>query len=102
MNDFGLTPEDAHLIETILKEALKEKKSFKIDVFGSRADNSFRKYSDLDLWIEAHPPLSLSELTKLRDKFEDSPIAIHIDLVTPENCLPDYLPSINQKRRFWF
>lgn len=81
---------------------LEAKKSFSVFCFGSRAKNTFKQYSDLDLWIEAKPNLSVREISLLHEKFNESNIAIQIDVVTPETCLPEYKNSILTERVLWF
>jgi predicted nucleotidyltransferase len=68
-------------------------------VFGSRARDDFKKYSDLDLWLEAQPAISDSELSTLKEAFTNSDLAIEVDIVTPEKVLPQYLPQISKDLR---
>lgn len=98
----GLDMTTIQKIKNILLSELEAKVHYTLFVFGSRATHQFRKYSDLDLWIESSPPLTARELSALHERFEESDLAIHIDLVTPENCLPAYLPQIRSERKLWF
>jgi uncharacterized protein len=49
-------------------------------VFGSRASGRARRYSDLDLAIDAGRPLSFSETGTLREAFDDSDLPCKVDL----------------------
>jgi len=101
-NTTGLKQENLDFIkESILKE-LVHKKMIAVSIFGSRAKNTYRQYSDLDLWIESTPPLSISEKSKLAELYEESNLPIKIDIVTPEQCLPVYLDQINSEKKLWF
>lgn len=50
-------------------------------VFGSRAADRARRYSDLDLAIDAGRPLSLDETAVLAEAFSDSDLPYRVDLV---------------------
>ncbi|MBL7670655.1 MAG: nucleotidyltransferase domain-containing protein [Bdellovibrionaceae bacterium] len=98
----GLDIATLQKIKSILLSELEAKLHYVLFVFGSRATSQFRKYSDLDLWIESSPRLTARELSDLHEKFEESDLAIKVDLVTPENCLPVYLPQIGSEKKLWF
>ena len=101
-NKFGLGDPVLKEIQAVLFASLANKKSSSVFVFGSRAIGKFRKYSDLDLWIEAEPELSAAELSLLKEKFDESEIPIKIDIVTPGTCLEEYQPRIQIEKVFWF
>jgi predicted nucleotidyltransferase len=50
-------------------------------VFGSRATGRARRYSDLDLAIDAGRPLTLDEIAILAEAFSDSDLPYKVDLV---------------------
>jgi len=50
-------------------------------VFGSRATGRARRYSDLDLAIDAGRPLTLDEVARLAEAFRDSDLPYRVDLV---------------------
>ena len=50
-------------------------------VFGSRATGRARRYSDLDLAIDAGRPLSLDEMASLAEAFSDSDLPYRVDVV---------------------
>ena len=53
----------------------------KVWVFGSRATGRARRYSDLDLAIDAGRPLSLDEAALLREAFDESDLPYRVDIV---------------------
>jgi predicted nucleotidyltransferase len=81
---------------------LKLKSRYQVWVFGSRAKSTYKQYSDLDLWVDSQPALSLSEISKLHQLFEESDLAITVDIVTPETCLPEYKNQILSEQKLWF
>src|SRR5882762_10804615 len=50
-------------------------------VFGSRATRRARRYSDLDLAIDAGRRLTLDEIASLSEAFSDSDLPYRVDLV---------------------
>jgi predicted nucleotidyltransferase len=50
-------------------------------VFGSRASGRARRYSDLDLAIDAGRPLTLDEIARLGEAFSDGDLPYRVDIV---------------------
>jgi predicted nucleotidyltransferase len=55
--------------------------STKTWVFGSRTTGRARRYSDLDLAIDAGRRLTLDEIARLSEAFSDSDLPYRVDLV---------------------
>ena len=53
----------------------------KVWVFGSRATGSARRYSDLDLAIDASRRLALDEIAALTEAFSDSDLPYRVDII---------------------
>ena len=54
-------------------------------VFGSRATGRARRYSDLDLAVDAGRGLTLDEIAKLTEAFSDSDLPFKVDLIDWRN-----------------
>lgn len=103
MNSFtGLSEKSLTEVQNLLIKVLESKTFYSVFVFGSRSKNTFRQYSDLDLWIESQPALSSKEISALYQSFEESDLPINVDVVTPENCLPEYKEQIFSEQKPWF
>ncbi len=100
--DFGLSAENKMRIQSILKNYLRIKPSYQIYVFGSRANGTQQKYSDIDLWIEATPSVTKDDIFELSRLFADSELTIKVDIVSTETCLAEYKSRIISERKFWF
>lgn len=69
-------------------------------VFGSRAKGKARQTSDLDLAIDAHRKLTLSEEIALKEAFDESDMPMKVDVVDlnavsdtfRQMILPDLVP----------
>jgi predicted nucleotidyltransferase len=67
-------------------------------VFGSRATGRARRYSDLDLAIDAGRRLSLDELAELAEAFSDSDLPYKVDLVDWHNIDDRWRQTITAER----
>ena len=86
---FGLSEEIYNKIEKIVKE--NEKYKFKI--FGSRAKNTYRKTSDIDIAIFEN--VSKEDEYKIRNQFDLLDIIYKIDLVfIDKNTKKEFLEEI--------
>lgn len=75
-----IRPEDKIIILQILKRHLP--KSTQVWVFGSRAKNNAKPFSDLDLAIDLNgETLSLQLLANLAFDFEESDLPYKVDIV---------------------
>ena len=71
------------LVLELLAELLP--RSAEVWVFGSRATGRARRYSDLDLAIDAGRPLTLDEIAGLAEAFSDSDLPYKVDLADWRN-----------------
>jgi type I restriction enzyme S subunit len=55
--------------------------STRVWVFGSRATSRARRYSDLDLAIDAGRRITFDEIARLREAFSDSDLPYRVDVV---------------------
>jgi len=74
----ALPAEHRRLVLSILRANLPQ--TTKVWVFGSRATGRARRYSDLDLAIDAGRPLTLDEIAGLTEAFSDSDLPYKVDL----------------------
>ena len=74
-----LSPEHRRIVLQVLAEHLP--RGCKVWVFGSRATGRARRYSDLDLTIDAGRRLTLDEAAILRETFEESDLPYQVDIV---------------------
>ncbi len=66
----------------LLKQILQQHISnYEVLIFGSRATNNIKEYSDVDLVILDCPPLSPSLLAKLQYSLNESNLPLKVDLV---------------------
>lgn len=89
----GLGPQHLRIVTEVLREHLADAQVF---AYGSRACGTARKYSDLDLAILAPQPLSLRQLRRLREAFEDSELPICVDLTDWSQADADFREAVLQ------
>ena len=93
---FDVTADEFSIIQSILSKHLK--KSCKAWVFGSRAKNTARFNSDLDLALECHDKLSAKIIAQLKDDFDESKIAFKVDIVDINSVEPYFKEIIDSQK----
>ena len=73
-----LSPAHLAIVERILAEHVPE---CEVRAFGSRATWTARDYSDLDLAVVGEGPLPWRTLSRLREAFEESRLAMRVDVL---------------------
>lgn len=91
-----VSPKHLVLIQTILWQCLPH--SAQVWVFGSRAKQTAKKFSDIDLAIDLGRPLTLAESAQLADAFEESTLPYKVDIVDWQTISPDFKAVIQDDR----
>ena len=78
MAAIDLHPHDLEKVVGILARHIPDRE---VCVIGSRLTGHAKPFSDLDLVIMGHEPLSLRARGELRDAFDDSSLPFTVDLV---------------------
>ena len=90
--DFGLPKE---VLEQI-KEVVNKNQKYKFKIFGSRAKNTYKKTSDIDIAIFEN--VDKEDEYKIRNEFDLLDIIYKIDLVfINEHIKPKFLDEINKE-----
>jgi uncharacterized protein len=92
----ALPTEHRRLVLNILRANLPQ--STQIWVFGSRATGRARRYSDLDLAIDAGRPLTLDEIAAFAEAFSDSDLPYKVDIVDWRNIEDGWRQTIMPER----
>ena len=74
-----LSESEATIVRDILRAHLPP--GTRAWVFGSRASASARRYSDLDLALEAEKPLSPDVLSDVREALSESDLPYKVDMI---------------------
>ena len=77
--ELELTSEHRHVVLSVVAEHLPP--TTQVWVFGSRATGRARRYSDLDLAIDAGRRLTINETAILREAFDESDLPYRVDIV---------------------
>jgi len=90
----AVEPRHLELVKKILKQFVPEAVVY---VFGSRAKNCAKPYSDLDLAIDLNgQKLDLSALAKLKSSFEETTIPYKIDVVDLNSISDEFKDNIKE------
>lgn len=74
-----ITPSERDIVFDILKKNLAP--GTHVWVFGSRAQHNAKRFSDLDLAIDAGQPLPYAILVNLNHDFDESALPFKVDIV---------------------
>lgn len=80
--------------QKILFGILKKYSDLKFYVFGSRANNLGREYSDIDI---AYSGTTHRDITKLKNELEESNLSIKVDLVDLNAITEDFRKHIQNE-----
>ena len=78
MPQIQITNEEKNIVQNILQKYVPD---CEVWAFGSRATNSAKKYSDLDLAIIGKQPLSVQKMADLNNAFSESDLIWKVDIV---------------------
>ena len=67
-------------IKKIIYKFLKPEE-YKLFVFGSRATNNARKFSDYDIGISGSKPISFKKTALIKEALEESDLPFRVDIV---------------------
>ena len=91
MKTFGLEKHQWKTVENIVLEPLN-KKNTQLFVFGSRARNDHKKFSDLDILIRGK--IDDITLSNIKENLENSNLPITVDLVLEKDLAESYKETI--------
>ncbi|ABA58988.1 DNA polymerase, beta-like region [Nitrosococcus oceani ATCC 19707] len=86
--------------QRIVREKLEAIKA-DIYLFGSRADGTMGRYSDIDIGIDPHEPLPTGLLAEIREALEESQIIYHVDLVDLSQVSKTFRRRVLEKGVQW-
>lgn len=98
-NRLDITPKQQAIIRKILHKYLPS--NTKIWVFGSRANGTAKKFSDLDLVVDMDKSLTLDILANLHEEFSESLLPYKVDIVD-WNEISDSFKKIIEDQRIEF
>lgn len=95
MKTFGLESKHWKIIDKILLKPLT-KAGCEVWIFGSRAREDHKPFSDLDVLILGNPEPRL--ISQIREQLEESLIPIRVDLVLDSELAESYRNSVKKDR----
>ena len=81
---------EAHLLHQVQDVLRKYVPECEVWVFGSRANNKAKRFSDLDLALVSPTALPVRRLALLASAFEESDLPIKVDLVDLQSSSPAF------------
>ena len=96
MIEFDVTMQEYKIIKDILNYYLKD---CNVYVFGSRAKNTTRFNSDIDLAIESKMRIDQNILIDLKESFSNSDLPYSVDIVDLNHISESFKELINQEKK---
>ena len=66
-------------------------------IFGSRATGTAKKFSDIDILLDAGSPIPIDVMAKLSQAFEDSILPYKVDIVDAKTISESFLKNIESQ-----
>ncbi len=82
-----LEPRHIQIVQDILSKQVAERT---VIAFGSRVTNKYKLHSDLDICVMGSEPLSLGQLSALKEAFSESDLPIRVDVVDWATISPEF------------
>lgn len=89
-----LAPRYLGIIREILKKHIPD---YEVRIFGSRVNQTAKKYSDLDLTIVGKTKLPKKILYLLRDEFEESDLPFRVEIMDWHTVSDDFKKIIEKQ-----
>jgi predicted nucleotidyltransferase len=83
-------------LETVKRILAAHAPQAEVRAFGSRATRTAKNYSDLDLAIVGERKLTLGEMSRLREAFEESDLPFRVDVLDWHAISPEFRRVIEQ------
>ncbi len=80
-------PEELMQVNHILRQCIP---GIKVQAFGSRANNTAKAHSDLDLAVMSEKSLSLQQCAMLTEAFEESDLPFRVDIIDWSTIKQDF------------
>lgn len=95
MPGIDLNPHDLEEVKRILRAIAPE---YDVWAFGSRVDGTAKTYSDLDLAVITERPLPFSLKADLKEAFDESDLAIRVDIIDWASARENFRAVIERKK----
>lgn len=89
-----ITPGEMDLVKAILKEYVPEAR---VIAFGSRVNGTKRDISDLDLAIDSARKMSIYEIGRLKEAFQESTLPFRVDVIDWNRTSEEFKAIILEK-----
>jgi uncharacterized protein len=89
-----LEPRHLELVKTIIRRHVPHAR---LIAFGSRVKGTAKKFSDLDLALEADRPLTMQAFALLEADLEESDLPIKVDVIDMRTISPQFRARVERE-----
>lgn len=102
MKSYGLKTEEIHLVKTLLERHFGDIPDVKVFLFGSRAKENHRPFSDIDLAVKSKEKNLSKRISLFKESWENSKLPYKVDITPWSELYKPYVPEIRKsKKDFW-
>jgi len=102
MRSYGLKPDELTLIRNLLQMHFGDIDDVKVYLFGSRAKETFKNYSDIDLAVKTKTKDINKRISLFKESWEASKLPYKVDITSWRDLFKPYVPEIRKtKKDFW-
>lgn len=99
MPEINITKTEREIVNNILNSTLTE--NILVYIFGSRAKNSNKKFSDLDIALKDKTKISFAVMADLQEKFDESSLPYKVDIIDLNSITKSFLNCIGSDLVLW-
>ncbi|MEI0602750.1 nucleotidyltransferase domain-containing protein [Brachyspira alvinipulli] len=92
----NLSDNEINIIKDILKNHIYEGEVY---IFGSRVRGNNKKFSDIDLAVNINRKLSLSEISAIKDDFDESDLIYTADIIDYNSISEEFKNIIDSNKK---
>ncbi|WP_297277336.1 nucleotidyltransferase family protein [uncultured Brachyspira sp.] len=92
----NLSENEINIIKDILKNHIYEGEVY---IFGSRVRGNNKKFSDIDLAVNINRKLSLSEISAIKDDFDESDLIYTADIIDYNSISEEFKNIIDSNKK---
>lgn len=92
----NLSDNEINIIKDILKNHIHEGEVY---IFGSRVRGNNKKFSDIDLAVNINRKLSLSEISAIKDDFDESDLIYMADIIDYNSISEEFKNIIDSNKK---
>ena len=98
----NLSSAEINILKDIIESIIDDNQSIKVYLFGSRANETNKKYSDVDILLDSAPEFSINQMAQIKEQLEESKTPFIFDFVQTKDLYENYFKAVNENKTLLF